>query len=58
VFSKEAVMRFKKVLVVAVACLCVVSSLASVVAAADDYRSGYELGKEQGKKDAPIINVV
>ena len=27
-------------------------------AAADDYRLGYELGKEQGKADSPMINIV
>jgi hypothetical protein len=27
-------------------------------AAADGFREGYELGLEQGKKDAPVINIV
>jgi hypothetical protein len=49
-------MRNKGV-VVAGACLALLI-LFSTVAAADDFRAGYELGVEQGKKDAPIINVI
>jgi hypothetical protein len=44
-------------LVVAGACLALLV-LFSTVAVADDFRDGYMLGIEQGKKDAPIINVV
>ena len=51
-------MRVKKGLVVAVACLGLLVAASAVVVAADDFRAGYELGKEQGKKDAPIINLI
>lgn len=51
-------MRVNKVLLVAGACLAFVVALSTVAAAADDFRAGYELGKEQGKKDAPFINLV
>ncbi len=52
-------MRMKnRGIAVAVICLALLTVFSAVTVAADDYRSGYELGKEQGKKDAPIINVV
>jgi hypothetical protein len=47
-----------KGIVVAAACLALLVAFSSVAAAGDDFRTGYELGIEQGKKDAPIINVV
>jgi hypothetical protein len=47
-----------KGVVVAAACLGLLILFSAVAAAADDFRTGYELGMEQGKKDAPIINVV
>lgn len=47
-----------KVLVVAAACLALLTVFSTMAAAADDFRAGYELGREQGKKDAPIINTV
>ncbi len=47
-----------KGVVVAAACLGLLILFSAVAAAADDFRAGYELGMEQGKKDAPIINVV
>ncbi len=51
-------MRVKKGLVVAVACLGLLAVFSSVSWAADGFREGYELGLEQGKKDAPFINTV
>ncbi len=52
-------MRTKnRVIVVAAACLALLTVFSSVAWAADDYRAGYELGVDQGKKDAPIINVI
>jgi len=50
-------MRNKGV-VVAGACLALLILFSTMAAAADDFRAGYELGVEQGKKDAPIINVI
>ncbi len=47
-----------KAVIVAAACLAVLTVFSSVVAAADGFREGYELGLEQGKKDAPLINTV
>jgi hypothetical protein len=38
--------------------LAVLVAFSAIAAAADGFREGYELGKEQGKKDAPIINIV
>lgn len=49
---------FVKKGVVAVVCLGILIALSSTVAAADGFREGYELGKEQGMKDAPLINVL
>jgi hypothetical protein len=48
----------KRTLVAAVAAMALVLVFSVIVAAADGYREGYELGIEQGKKDAPIINIV
>lgn len=48
----------KRTLVAAVAAMALVLVFSGIVAAADGYREGYELGIEQGKKDAPIINIV
>lgn len=45
-------------IVIAAACLGLLILFSAMAAAADDYRTGYELGVEQGKKDAPIINVI
>ncbi len=47
-----------KGIVVAAACLALLVAFSTMAAAADDFRAGYELGIEQGKKDAPVINVV
>jgi hypothetical protein len=47
-----------KGVIVAAACLSLLVVFSSVAAAADGFREGYELGLEQGKKDAPIINCV
>jgi hypothetical protein len=59
VLRKEASMRTRnKGIVVAAACLALLAVFSAVAAAADDFRAGYELGMEQGKKDSPIINVV
>ncbi|NTW99906.1 MAG: amidohydrolase family protein, partial [Geobacteraceae bacterium] len=44
VLRKEEVMRVKKGLVVAVACLGLLVAASAVVVAADDFRAGYELG--------------
>lgn len=44
--------------VVATAMLALLVAFSAIAAAADGFREGYELGKEQGKKDAPIINIV
>lgn len=43
---------------VAVVALSAILLLSWGAAAADDYRLGYELGKEQGKADSPMINIV
>ncbi|MGD9676476.1 MAG: hypothetical protein AB7V19_07320, partial [Candidatus Bipolaricaulia bacterium] len=43
---------------VAVVALSALMLFSWATAAADGYREGYELGLEQGKKDAPIMNVV
>jgi len=48
----------KRTLVAAVAAMALVLVFSVVVAAADGYREGYELGVEQGKKDTPLINIV
>jgi hypothetical protein len=48
----------KRTLVAAVAAMTLVLVFSVVVAAADGFREGYELGIDQGKKDAPIINIV
>jgi hypothetical protein len=57
--GKEAFMRTKNKGIVAVTvCLALLILFSAVAAAADDYRAGYELGGEQGKKDAPIINII
>ncbi len=45
-------------LIVATVCLALLVVFSATAAAADGYREGYELGLEQGKKDAPVINVV
>jgi hypothetical protein len=52
-------MRIKnKGLIVAAASLALLVMFSTMAAAAEGYREGYELGIEQGKKDAPIINIV
>jgi len=43
---------------VAVVALSALMLFSSAAAAADGFREGYQLGLEQGKKDAPFINVV
>ena len=43
---------------VAVVALSALMLFSGVAAAADGFREGYELGLEQGKKDAPVINIV
>ncbi|MDD5264521.1 MAG: hypothetical protein PHU43_06760 [Candidatus Bipolaricaulis sp.] len=43
---------------VAVVALSAVMLLSWAAAAADGFREGYELGLEEGKKDAPLINIV
>ena len=48
----------KRTLVAAVAAMALVLVFSVIVAAADGYREGYELGVEQGKKDTPLINIV
>lgn len=47
-----------RVLIVVAASLALLVALSTMAAAADGFREGYELGIEQGKKDAPIINVI
>jgi len=44
--------------IVAGACLAFLVLFSVVAAAADDFRAGYELGNQEGKKDAPFINAV
>lgn len=52
-------MRVKnKGLIVAAASLALLVVFSTMAAAAEGFREGYELGMEQGKKDAPIINIV
>jgi hypothetical protein len=52
-------MRVKnKGLIVAAVCLALLAVFSTMAAAAEGFREGYELGLEQGKKDAPFINTV
>lgn len=47
-----------KTLVPAVIVLALIIAASPVVLAADDFRSGYQLGMEHGKKDSPMLNVL
>ncbi len=47
-----------KVLLPAVMVLAFMVAITPVVMAADDFRSGYQLGMEHGKEDSPMLNVL
>jgi hypothetical protein len=48
----------QRLLVPVVIALAMLMTFSSIAFAADDFRTGYELGLEQGKKDSPMINVL
>jgi hypothetical protein len=51
-------MHFRhKVMVPAVLALALMVAVLPVIAA-DDFRNGYQLGMEHGKKDSPMLNVL
>jgi hypothetical protein len=48
----------KRALVPVIIVLGLLVAFSTLVCAADDFRTGYELGMEQGKTDSPMINIL